>query len=335
MRAYDNPDIQPVDALGNTAPYTLADNITVGGINDSTYDAFPVSTSYMQGGFAPSQPIPSVPQQPVAPSVIQQRCMRVMFSANQGFSAYAYWTDCSGKPQRRFLSVGERLEVDALEDTASGLPTTQYPIGYATPIYDLPEQPSYPEPTPLPPAPPVLTEPEPIEIPLPPAPPVYVKDPIAPEPTPTPAPTPLPPAPPVLGRCYKMSVTNSNSAGPASHIGLSYTNCCTGQVRTIQIQAGETYDNIIADVSSFHTPQLLESNVQEFDCSGTIPEATLRTDAQNYATSDIKELPVSNVQTATPTPELPTQTSKDLKPYILAGIAIVGILIAAKLMSKK
>ena len=43
------------------------------------------------------------------------------------------------------------------------------------------------------------------------------------------------------------------------------------------------------------------------------------------------------VQTITPeTPTLPTKAvSKDLKPYIIAGIAVVGILIASRLLSKK
>lgn len=316
MRAYDNQLL---------AEYALADNITpVAGINDSTYDAFPASTSYMQGGFA--QPVVSVAAPVVSapaptPAPPSQRCMRVIFSANQGFSATAYWTDCSGNTQRRFVSVGDTLEVDALEGTASGLPTTTYPIGGGylppvytppvdeTPIYDLPpappvyEEPSLPKLIPpkyeipeqpitydpiLNPYPPTYQEPTPV--PLPPAPPIYT--PVAPEPI------PLPPAPPVYEQPTPVAPEPIEIPLPPAPPVLS------GPAPTPLPPA----------------PPVLSEQ----------PETpAYKTDV--IATPEV----TPTVQTATPTPEVSTKTSKDLKPYIYVGIAIVGILIASRLMSKK
>jgi hypothetical protein len=57
----------------------------------------------------------------------------------------------------------------------------------------------------------------------------------------------------------------------------------------------------------------------------------------NVGIEVVAPVPVVTPITQTVTPEtLPTKAvSKDLKPYIIAGIGIVAILIASRLLSKK
>jgi len=285
MRQFDD-DVIDV----NTSP--------ISGINDSSYNSFPQSPSYM-GGFAPTveepryapmpiyeepisviapepvyeepikrtlpiepQPIYQEPvyQEPVYQEpVVSGKCMRVIFSANRGFSAQAYWTDCSGQKRAQFVSVNESLEVDALDGTASGLPFMSYPIG---------SSPYEPQPQPQPYIPPYETAPAPRETAVEPIDPIFLM-PVNPVEEPI-----VMPAPPVA-------------------------------TEPTPVDAIKT---------------------------GVMPADYIETKA------DAPKAENTTPQTTTPlTPStLPTKAvSKDLKPYIIAGVVVVGILIASRLFSKK
>lgn len=275
----------------------------VSGINDSTYNSFPATPSYMQGGFAPStpvyeepisviaEPIYTPPQQPIytAPTPIDTprlgKCMRVIFSANRGFSAHAYWTDCSGVQRGQFVSVNESLEVDALDGTASGLPFMSYPIGHS------PIPPAY---EPVPP----MEQPQPYKPPY--------------------QPVPVPQEP--------------IQEYPVDPIFLLPIN---PNLPLVPIRE-EPIQEPIQTPAPAPTPVVEPTPVDAIK-TGVMPP------------SDMEQMPLRPaveptspvVQTITPetpssTSTLPTKAvSKDLKPYILAGVGIVAILIAARLLSKK
>jgi hypothetical protein len=277
MRQFDD-DVIDV----NTSP--------ISGINDSSYNSFPQSPSYM-GGFAPTveepryapMPIYEMPisviapepvyeepikrtlpiepqpvyQEPINQEPISGKCMRVIFSANRGFSAQAYWTDCSGQKKSKFVSVNETLEVDALDGTASGLPFMSYPIG-SSPY----------EPQPQPYIPPYETSPAPIE----------------------------------------------TSVEPIDEIFL------------MPVSIGE--EPIVMPAP----PVATEPTPVDAIKTGVMPADYIETKA------DAPKAENTTSQTTTPlTPStLPTKAvSKDLKPYIIAGVVVVGILIASRLFSKK
>jgi hypothetical protein len=266
----------------------------ISGINDSSYNSFPQSPSYM-GGFAPTveepryapMPIYEEPISVIAPEpvyeepikralpiyqepqpvyeepvyeepVVSGKCMRVIFSANRGFSASAQWTDCSGQKKSKFVSVNETLEVDALDGTASGLPFMSYPIG-SSPY----------EPQPQPYIPPYETAPAPRET------------------------------------------------------------------------AVEPIDEIfLMPVSRGEEPIVMPSSRTEGEFVEPTPVDAIKTGVMpaDYVEAKV-DAPSSPVQTAV-TPETPSNlptkgVSKDLKPYIIAGVVVVGILIASRLFSKK
>ena len=277
MRQFDN------DVVDIASP--------ISGINDSSYNSFPQSPSYM-GGFAPTvepryapMPIYEEPISVIAPEpvyeepikrtlpiepqpvyqepvyqepvyqepVVSGKCMRVIFSANRGFSAQAYWTDCSGQKKYKFVSVNETLEVDALDGTASGLPFMSYPIG-SSPY----------EPQPQPYIPPYETAPAPIETAVEPIDPIFLMP---------------------VSKGVELIV---NPSSPSS----------------LEVET-------LTPVDAIKT--------------GVMPP-------------DYKETKAAPAQTQTTTPETPLPTkgvSKDLKPYIIAGVVVVGLLIASRLLSKK
>jgi len=319
MRKLQEDDVMDNMILSVDDIYTPAfQSDTVSGINDSSYNAFPTPPAY-QGGFAEptykstnpvydtpqevisvidEEPIPFRPQpiystnpvyqpqpiaviqepvreeppfrpqpyepiystnpvyepQPIAQEPVREepvssiKCLRVIFTANRGFSATAYWKDCSGVQKSKFISVNETLEVDALEGTASGLPFMSYPIGQS-PVYEAtPIVKSTNPVTDFPVEAPVMRE-VPID-------PIFL----------LPVSEPTPEATPVATR------VNSPAISP----------------------------ELTPDVPA--TP--------------VVPSA-----------------PSSPAPTTETT--LPTKTSKDLKPYIIAGIAVVALLIASRLFSKK
>lgn len=102
--------------------------------------------------FSPATPVASTPSAPAPAPVVTTNptptpapaCIQVTFSANQGFSSTAYWTDCNGVKQSKFVNAGDTLTVSCLEGTASGLPiTTQMGLtmqaagfGYGSPYND-------------------------------------------------------------------------------------------------------------------------------------------------------------------------------------------------------
>ena len=49
-------------------------------------------------------------------------CVNMTFSANQGFSATAWWLDCNGNQKTQFVSVGQTLTVCGINGSGSGLP---------------------------------------------------------------------------------------------------------------------------------------------------------------------------------------------------------------------
>ena len=51
-------------------------------------------------------------------------CRFITFNANQGFSATAYWVDCYGVTQNRFVDKGTSFTTQGQDGSASGLPTT-------------------------------------------------------------------------------------------------------------------------------------------------------------------------------------------------------------------
>ena len=277
----------------------------VSGINDSSYNAFPTSPAYNQGGFVepiykstnpvyeqpvaviqepiteepPYQGLPSykstnpvyepqpvyVAQEPIreepAPAT---KCMRVIFTANRGFSAQAYWKDCSGVQQSKFVSVNETLEVDALDGTASGLPFMSYPIGQS---------------------------PEPIKSTNP------VRD--------------LPVEPVMRELPVEMPVMREVPIDPVFFLPVVEPTPVDGISQEIYSPAQPTPDVVAA------TPK---------------PDVVFApSDEQAVVDKVTPEVP----PVAPATQTLPTKTSKDLKPYIIVGIAVVGILIASRLFAKK
>jgi hypothetical protein len=282
MRQFDD-DVIDV----NTSP--------ISGINDSSYNSFPQSPSYM-GGFAPTveepryapMPIYEEPISVIAPEpvyeepikrtlpiepqpvyqepvyqepvyqepVVSGKCMRVIFSANRGFSAQAYWTDCSGQKKSKFVSVNETLEVDALDGTASGLPFMSYPIG-SSPY----------EPQPQPYIPPYETSPAPIE----------------------------------------------TSVEPIDEIFL------------MPVSIGEE-PIVMPSNREVAPPIATEPTPVDAIKTGVMPADYIETKATPVQTDITPETPST----------LPTKgVSKDLKPYIIAGVVVVGLLIASRLLSKK
>ena len=51
-------------------------------------------------------------------------CANIKFTANQGFSATAWWIDCSGNQKTQFVSVGQSITVQGINGSGSGLPLT-------------------------------------------------------------------------------------------------------------------------------------------------------------------------------------------------------------------
>jgi len=51
-------------------------------------------------------------------------CSNITFTANQGFSATAWWIDCNGVQKTQFVSVGQSLTVEGINGSGSGLPLT-------------------------------------------------------------------------------------------------------------------------------------------------------------------------------------------------------------------
>jgi hypothetical protein len=292
MRQFDN------DVVDIASP--------ISGINDSSYNSFPATTSYM-GGFAPTvEPTPvyeepinrSLPiepqpvyQEPINKEPISGKCMRVIFSANRGFSAQAYWTDCSGQKKSKFVSVNETLEVDALDGTASGLPFMSYPIG-SSPY----------EPQPQPYIPPYETAPAPIETAVEPIDPIFLM--------------------PVVKREVTVYDVADELLTPAMPIGTVYD--VADELLTPAMPIGTVYD--VADellTPAMPTPPTPVDAIK----TGVMPRDYIETKA---------DAPSSPVQAVTPETPLPTKgVSKDLKPYIIAGVVVVGILIASRLLSKK
>jgi hypothetical protein len=182
--------------------------------------------------------------------------MRVIFSANRGFSAQAYWTDCSGQKKSKFVSVNETLEVDALDGTASGLPFMSYPIG-SSPY----------EPQPQPYIPPYETSPAPIE----------------------------------------------TSVEPIDEIFL------------MPVSIGEE-PIVMPSNREVAPPIATEPTPVDAIKTGVMPADYIETKATPVQTDITPETPST----------LPTKgVSKDLKPYIIAGVVVVGLLIASRLLSKK
>lgn len=253
----------------------------VSGINDSSYNSFPASNYYM-GGFAPTVEPTQMVQQPIisddtflaspsymggfAPTVepiemerpipIEKpmpagKCMRVIFTAKTGVSAYAYWTDCSGEQKSQFVSVNETLEVDALDNTAYGLPFMSYPIGQTPPIN------------------------QPVE--------------------------PVEPVTPVF---TQIPVTEARGAATLGDLARQYD----------LSQPNPNYTEVLRPDYTTEGPDYTTEGV------------TMASNV-NQAKSGAAPSPASET--------LPTKVSKDLKPYIIAGIVVVGILIASRLLSKK
>ena len=331
------------DAVFNVSP--------VSGINDSAYNPFPASPSYMQGGFAPTvveepiyyapSPVYERPYQPepidvIAPMPIYEepiykkapmpiyeepiyaapiyqqpidvisdpiptprlgKCMRVIFSANRGFSAQAYWTDCSGVKRGQFVSVNETLEVDALDGTASGLPFMTYPLGHS------PIPPAY---EPVPP----MEQPQPYKPPY--------------EPVPVPQPIPIQEYP--VDPIFLLPINPNLPQVPPRDFPhqcpdgtITYDDCAPTPVQT---------------PAPAPTTPVVEPTPVDAIKTGVMPPDYIE-DGKATQVDVTPTTPV--VQTITPeTPTLPTKAvSKDLKPYIIAGIAVVGILIASRLLSKK
>lgn len=264
----------------------------VSGINDSSYNSFPASNYYM-GGFAPTVEPTQMVQQPIisddtflaspsymggfAPTVepIEMerpipieapagKCMRVIFTAKTGVSAYAYWTDCSGAQKSQFVSVNETLEVDALDGTAYGLPFMSYPIGQTPPIN------------------------QPVE----PVTPVYTQIPV----------TEARGAATLgdLARQYDLSQPNPN-----------YTEVLRPDYTTEGVTMASNINQKVLRPDYTTEGVTMASNVNQVKESGAAAPSK----------------PASET--------LPTKVSKDLKPYIIAGIVVVGILIASRLLSKK
>jgi len=283
MRQFDD-DVIDV----NTSP--------ISGINDSSYNSFPQSPSYM-GGFAPTveepryapMPIYEEPISVIAPEpvyeepikrtlpiepqpvyqepVVSGKCMRVIFSANRGFSAQAYWTDCSGQKKSKFVSVNETLEVDALDGTASGLPFMSYPIG-SSPY----------EPQPQPYIPPYETSPAPIE----------------------------------------------TSVEPIDEIFLMPVS--RGEEPIVMPSNRE-----VAPPREIEPPIATEPTPVDAIKTGVMPADYIETKADTPSSTPVQ----TDITPETPS-TLPTKAvSKDLKPYIIAGVVVVGLLIASRLLSKK
>jgi hypothetical protein len=55
---------------------------------------------------------------------ITGNCRFITFNANQGFSATAYWVDCYGVTQSRFVNNGTSFTTQGQDGSASGLPVT-------------------------------------------------------------------------------------------------------------------------------------------------------------------------------------------------------------------
>jgi hypothetical protein len=354
---------------------------SVSGINDATYNAFPTASAYNNGGFVQStNPVYEAPQisviaddygyiqpvkstnpvyQPEPIAVIQEpirevptpsygKCMRVIFTANRGFSSTANWKDCSGNPRSQFVSVNESLEVDALDGSASGLPYMSYPIGHS------PIPPAY-EPVPI------YEQPQPYKPPYEPVPyPVEPIDPIFLLPTnPNLIEEPIQePIQPSTRKCYTFSLTNVSN----QRYDVGFTDCCTGEAVNFSLEAGETRNNLQYETTNFNTSDLVASNIEEgcivvprnvapaplpaptpvIEPVDEIKPTVMPVDwMPDYTPEPVPVTPVVNAPVVQPsvTPEtptaLPTKTSKDLKPYIIAGIAVVGILIASRLFAKK
>jgi hypothetical protein len=250
------------DAVFNASP--------VSGINDSSYNSFPTSPSYMQGGFVPNLDEPRyyapnpVYEQPYQPpyqepiSVIDEPSPPYLpFPIKEIPPAYYVPRDPYYPPQYAPLPI-EDFRPPYFEQ-----PYQPYRPPYEQPIYEQPIPPQY---YPVDPIDPIFLLPINPNIPLP-----IRQEPIQQEPTPTPTPTPTPVEPTPVD-AIKTGVMPPEYKADVDPITV------TPPVNTPVLQSGKT------------------------------PE----------------------------TPALPTKAvSKDLKPYIIAGIAVIGILIASRLLSKK
>jgi hypothetical protein len=77
-------------------------------------------------------------------------------------------------------------------------------------------------------------------------------------------------------KCYSMSVMNTNKVdSPTGNIGVSYTDCCSGEVYQLQVPAQSGLNNIIVDTPSLNTPNLIESNVKDYDCASGLTSQPL------------------------------------------------------------
>lgn len=77
-------------------------------------------------------------------------------------------------------------------------------------------------------------------------------------------------------KCYSMSVMNTNKVdSPTGNIGVSYTDCCSGNVYQLQLPAQTGLNNIIVDTPSLNTPNLVESNVKEYNCGNEVTSQPL------------------------------------------------------------
>jgi len=279
----------------------------VSGINDSSYNSFPASPSYMQGGFAPSYPVEPEPIEPpyYVPSPFEPN-----------------------PPQYQPLPIEEYR------------PPYQ---GYKPPVLE-PAFPVYEVP--------VLEEPYN---------PRYKTDPVIDYPIEVVSPAPLDPIflTPIskLKKCYNFTLTNVSN----QRYDVGFTDCCTGEAVNFSLEAGESRNYLQYETTNFNTDDLVASDIIEGCMVVAIQRPTepalteptpvdaIKTGVMPlYETAQYRTDVIVDPVTVTPenpsllqqgiTPEksaLPTKTSKDLKPYIIAGIAVVGILIASRLFAKK
>jgi hypothetical protein len=83
----------------------------------------------------------------------------------------------------------------------------------------------------------------------------------------------------------------------------------------------------------FLTP--IAPNEQNYTIEGVSEQILRTTETAATPASETTSETAATTPTKPASETLPTKTSKDLKPYIIAGIAVVGILIASRLFAKK
>jgi hypothetical protein len=270
------------DAVFNVSP--------VSGINDSAYNPFPASPSYMQGGFAPTivdepryyAPTP-VYEQPYQPpyqepiSVIEPAPPYMPFPIKEIPPAYYVPNPDDYPPKYAPLPIEDERP-----------PYQPYKPPYEQPIYEMPAPPQYYPRDPI----------DPIKYPIDPIDPIFLL-PINPN---------LPQVPP---RDFPHQCPDGT---------ITYDDCAPTPVPT---------------PAPMPAPPASEPTPVDAIKTGVMPPE-YRADV----TDPITVTPPVNAPVVQPsiTPETPLPTkavSKDLKPYIIAGIAVIGILIASRLLSKK